>query len=304
MPELSELESTAAFWDWVSYIGLVIAFLGAVSEFITNWTRWIKPPWKLKIEKTSALIVLVGSATGLIASWKLSNINGQIIATLNKQVATSQQEAGKAMTAAANAQTRLEEARARTAKVEEAVANAYKAAKEAEAQARKFEAEIASSNTRAEEAKRIAERERLERVKLAAQVAPRLLSVEQQNTIVSSLKRFKGRNVAVVSYSLDAEGGVLATQIISTLQEAGILVENQVAGLLVTGSFWTGVILSGPAPEQDFVKALTTSFMNYGSLAARNNGTEPIVPVGISKLREKAVFILVGPKPPQTKLSK
>lgn len=88
------------------------------------------------------------------------------------------------------------------------------------------------------------------------------------------------------------------------LKEAGILVEEKIAGLLVGGSFWTGVILKGPTEEQDFIAALTTTLMNDGRLAVRNEVAEFVVPVGISKLREKAVFILVGAKPPRTNVSK
>jgi hypothetical protein len=204
---------------------------------------------------------------------------------------------------AAEAQIRVAEARERTAQVEEKVATAYKAAKDAEAQARKFESVIATANARAEEAKQIAERERLERVKLEAQVAPRRLDREQEKTIINSLSRFRGRSVAVVSYSLDVEGGVLAMQIISILRAAGILVEDSIAGLLTTGSFWTGVIVRGPAEEQDFVSALTTSLKTDGRLAVRNEVKEFVVPPGISKLGEKAVFLLVGAKPPRINVS-
>lgn len=276
----------------------------AAIEFIVSWTTWIKTIWKARVERTSALIVLLGSVVGLVATWKLANISDQIIAILNKQVANAQIEASRAMTTAADAQTRLAEARERTARIEQEVANAYKAAKDAEGQARKFEAIIATSNARAEEAKQIAERERLERVKLEAQVAPRRLSREQEKSIISSLSRFRGRNVTIVSYSLDVEGGVLATQIIAMLQEAGILVEEKVGELFVGGSFWTGVILKGPAEEQNLIAALLTALTNEGQLAVRNEPTKFVVPVGISKLREKAVFILVGAKPPRTNVGK
>jgi len=164
--EISQLEAAGAFWDWVSFISLVFAVLAAITEFVTNWTNWVNSPWKSKIEKTSALIVLLGSAAGLVATWKLSNINTRIIAILNTEVANAQERAAKA---------------------EEAAANALKATKEAETQARKFESQIALSNARAEEAKKIAEREKLERVKLEAQVAPRRLSVEQgKGTLLTS----------------------------------------------------------------------------------------------------------------------
>lgn len=304
MADFSDLEAAGAFWNLVLYVSLVFAIFGAAIEFVASWTTWIKATWKARVERTSALIVFLGSVVGLVATWKLASISDHIIVILNKQVATAQTEASRAMTTAADAQTRLAEARERTARIEQEVANAYKAAKDAEGQARKFEAIIATANARAEEARQIAERERLERVKLEAQVAPRRLSREQEMSITSSLKHFSGRSVTVVSYSLDVEGGVLATQIISTLQGAGILVEEKIAGLAVGGPFWTGVILKGPAEEQDFIDALTTTLMNDGRLAVRNEVTEFVVPVGISKLREKAVFILVGAKPPRTNVDK
>ncbi|UVT19644.1 MAG: hypothetical protein H8K03_17915 [Nitrospira sp.] len=303
MSEISDLEAAGIMWDWVLRGSLIIATLGAFAEFFASWTTVIKTTQETSIEKVAPLVVILGSVGGLAATWNLSNTNGQIIAILNKQVANAQTEAGHAMATAAEAQIRLEEARERTAKVEERVATAYKAAKDAEAQARKFESVIATANARAEEAKQIAEQERLERVKLEAQVAPRRLDREQEKTIINSLSRFRGRSVAVVSYSLDVEGGVLAMQIISILRGAGILVEDSVAGLLTTGSFWTGVILRGPAEEQDFVSALTTSLKIDGRLAVRNEAKEFVVPPGISKLGEKAVFLLVGAKPPRINVS-
>src|SRR5262249_47317332 len=119
MPELSELQSSVTRWEWVSFISLVIAALAALSEVITTWTTWVNSTWKSRIEKTSVLFVFLGSVFGLVATSKLSTLNGRITAIIQKQ-------AGDAMTAAANAEIRLEEQRERTAKIE--------------AQARKFEA--------------------------------------------------------------------------------------------------------------------------------------------------------------------
>jgi hypothetical protein len=106
MLEMSELEKAATCWDWVSYISLVLAFLGAVTEFIANWTGWIKTPWRSQVKRTSTMVVLLGSAVGLVATWKLSNINGQITEILKRQVAVAQTEAAKATVTAADAQTR------------------------------------------------------------------------------------------------------------------------------------------------------------------------------------------------------
>jgi hypothetical protein len=285
MPELSELQSTAARWEWVSFISLVIAALAALSEVITTWTTWVRSTWKSRIEKTSLLFVFLGSVVGLVATWKLSTLNGRINAILNDRVATAQKQAGDAMTAAANAQIRLEEQRERTAKVEGAVA-------EAQAQARKFEAQIASSDARAEEAKRLAEQERLERVKLEAQVAPRRLNVAQQKAITESLKGFNGRTVRLATYALDVDAGMLATQVKPALQQAGILVEDSISNVLPVGGFAVGIHIAGPAAEQDLVKALTESLMRNGKLTAYNRGTKQ--PAGGSMDK---VTVLIGPKP-------
>jgi len=233
MTEIAQLESSALFWDWVSYISLIIAFLAALAEFITNWTTWIEDDWKSKVEKNAALIVVVGSVVGLVTAWKLSNINNRLNDHLRGEVAGAQEKAGQAMTAFANAQTRLEEGKARTALAEKAAAEALKKANEAEGHALKFKAEIASSNARAEEAKLLAERERSERVKLEANVAPRRLTQQQQNAMAKSLRQFKGRSVTVVTYTLDVEAAFLAKQLMIALEAAGIVIEDKVANIPV-----------------------------------------------------------------------
>lgn len=230
MLDLSELEFAATFWDWVSYIGLIVAFLAAFSEFITSWTTWISVEWKPRIEKTSALLVLLGAAVSLIASWQLSNINGRIVAALKKETATAQISAGNAMTSAANAETRLEEAKARTANVEKAVA-------EAQAQARKFEAEIASSSARAEEAKRLAERERLERVKIEERLAWRsLAAVDQQQRLVSKLKTFAGIPFTIRVFQ-EPEALRLLNQIVEILHSASWAQKPIVAAMEVSTKY-------------------------------------------------------------------
>ena len=301
MTEIAQLESSALFWDWVSYISLIIAFLAALAEFITNWTTWIEDDWKSKVEKNAALIIVVGSVVGLVTAWKLSNINNRLNDHLRGEVAGAQEKAGQAMTAFANAQTRLEEGKARTALAEKAAAEALKKANEAEGHALKFKAEIASSNARAEEAKLLAERERSERVKLEANVAPRRLTQQQQNAMAKSLRQFKGRSVTVVTDTLDVEAAFLAKQLMIALEAAGIVIEDKVANILTAGSFYSGIFVSGPVDAQDFLRELVSSIERDGNLAASNNESKPIVPVAISKLKDKAVFILVGVKPARLK---
>ena len=301
MTKIAQLESSALFWDWVSYISLIIAFLAALAEFITNWTTSIEDDWKSKVEKNAALIIVVGSVVGLVTAWKLSNINNRLNDHLRGEVAGAQEKAGQAMTAFANAQTRLEEGKARTALAEKAAAEALKKANEAEGHALKFKAEIASSNARAEEAKLLAERERSEKVRLEANVAPRRLTQQQQNAMAKSLRQFKGRSVTVVTDTLDVEAAFLAKQLMIALEAAGIVIEDEVANILTAGSFYSGIFVSGPVDAQDFLRELVSSIERDGNLAASNNESKPVVPVAISKLKDKAVFILVGVKPARLK---
>src|SRR5258706_3216693 len=63
-----------------------------------------------------------------------------------------------------------------------------------------------------------AEELRAANLALEAQIAPRRLEPSQQQKIANALVWFAGRNVAVVSYSLDVEGAVLCQQLMEVLQ--------------------------------------------------------------------------------------
>jgi hypothetical protein len=200
MPQLSELESTAAFWDWVSYVALIVAFVGALLEFVANQTRAITSPWwRSTIKRTAAWIVLFTLGVGLIASWRLSTINSRIVALLNKAAA----EAGE-----------------RASKADERAGDAFKKAKEAETKALQFEASIASSRARAEEARQIAERERLERVKIEERLAWRSLGgADQQQRIVTKLKKFPGTPFVLRVFQ-EPEALRLLNQVVDILHSA------------------------------------------------------------------------------------
>lgn len=187
------LDAWLLFWIILVVAGLVVEVCVVIKEHRGKTEK--RTVWTLLLELIGPVLITVGVAGELgihvmagHVDTALRNANKKVFALLNKEAADAQKGA----------------------------AEAVKKAKEAEERARKFEASISSANALAEQAKQVAERERLERVKLEAQVAPRLLSVERQRAITASLKRFKGRNVAIVTYSLDVEAAVLASQIIPT----------------------------------------------------------------------------------------
>jgi hypothetical protein len=100
----------------------------------------------------------------------------------------------------ANAQARIQEAK-RDATVGLAKADTEITRLKTETQALQLEVATAKKET---------EHERLERVKLEAQIAPRRLTTEQQKAIAGSLKNFKGRKVRLLTHVYDLEGAVLA----------------------------------------------------------------------------------------------
>jgi hypothetical protein len=120
--------------------------------------------------------------------------------------------------------------------------------------------------------KKVAESERLERMRLEAVVAPRSLTLDQQQKISVLLKRFSGKTVLVESHGMDTEGTLLATQIIAILHAAKISVVDHRAYSVVTGPIATGVGIRGPASEDTLVSTLGEVLRHIGGLEVTVNG--------------------------------
>lgn len=161
--------------------------------------------------------------------------------------------------------------------------------------------EIEKAKADAAEANRKAETEKLERVKLEAIVAPRTLRVDQQLAIARQLRQFAGKRVSVTTYSLDAEGATLATQIIALLGAATIDVDNRIASVMPLGGFSLGIHVTGA--DENLAASIRSALSVTGGLvvAPAINATGAIPSAGIvgndpgSKPVDAA--ILVGVKP-------
>jgi hypothetical protein len=131
-------------------------------------------------------------------------------------------------------------------------------------------------------AKKDAEQEKIERLKLEAQVAPRRLTREQQKAIAAALKPFSGRNVGLFTYVYDLEGAILASQIKPALVEAGISVQDRTSTVMIIGGFTAGISVSGPDSEQGLVRAIADSLRrdaameNYNLLEIRELPNCPV----------------------------
>jgi len=135
------------------------------------------------------------------------------IADTNKKAADANAEAAKANEGLAKSNEKIaslnsqaELLRAEAEKAREAIALA--------------QVDAARANSEAAKANEKAEQERLARLKLEQQIAPRNLSSEQQARIASKLSSFVHERAAITWYPDSLEGGVLANQIASSLTAA------------------------------------------------------------------------------------
>lgn len=154
------------------------------------------------------------------------------------------------------------------AQAESATLNSASAQKEASAAN-----ERASQNEKeAAQLSKQAEAEKIERLRLEQQVSPRILTIVQQQQISLDLQRFAGHTVVVSSYGLDAEGFLVATQVISALKAANISVIDRRASIIVSGGFVSGINVRGPATEDEFTFSLAHALNSKGNLQVGING--------------------------------
>lgn len=170
-------------------------------------------------------------------------------------------------TVVAEAQKESSNAEATAKGFDAQIAESDAKAKSAEATAKKFEATIAEAQRDAAESKKEAAAEQLERIKLEAVVAPRSLSLDIQKGIADACVKFAGHGVLVGSYGMDGEGAALATQIMSALQAARIVVKDNRGGSVVAGEFDVGVqIRNQQAEEHEFASCLADALSRIGKL--------------------------------------
>jgi F0F1-type ATP synthase membrane subunit b/b' len=239
MADLAKLNAALEWWDWVAYVSTGFVLVGVVGETITGLFELIKDSRRSKlVEKASALVLIVGLVGELVSQGKLSRISGQMSDDVSRQVAAANASAADAKERTATAESTLAEAKS----------------------------QAAMASQKAAEAGLAAESERLARVKLEAQIAPRRLSAEQRGAVAAACKRFVGRTIAIQSYSIDVEGRILGQQIADALREAGLVVRTNLAGLMPIGPFQTGIHIHGSSADADLAMALMIVLKQQGGL--------------------------------------
>jgi len=124
----------------------------------------------------------------------------------------------------------------------------------------------AEANSRAAEANKIAETEKLERLKLELKLAPRVISPAHSAQLSAQLKALKGMDVDIVSYEgMGADVAALSQQI------AGVLINAHVNAKIFTpmgGGVVRGILvrseMGSPSNIEDAIGLLVTSFQSIG----------------------------------------
>ena len=214
------------------------------------------------------------------------------------QLATQQKRAADAEANIKIAEQHAAEANTKAERFRLDIANANASSDLAKASVAGATAEAAKATERAAEANRIAEDERLARVKLEAEIAPRRLDQQQMQAIARSLTPFRGRTATVVSYAMDAEGGILCKQLIAALNAAGVVVADSTASFAPIGSISLGLHISGK--DQEFATSLSSTLSDIGGLFVAPLDSPGGGGSGFSfgpSQQESSVTILVGVKP-------
>jgi hypothetical protein len=167
------------------------------------------------------------------------------------------------------------------------------------------DARAAEANKKANEAQERTEAERLQRIKLEQQVAPRRFGPENLKEASQKLTGLAGHLANVSSYSLDLESALFAGQIVDLLKNAGLAVTDNRSSILPMGGFSIGVHMSGSDKKAvEEVALVLWAFSNAvvkidaapSPLQGQDAATSPIsILVGAKPIDAPAGGIVVGP---------
>jgi hypothetical protein len=267
--EILSPDMILARWEYGEYASAFIVILGVVGEFLAEFTN----VWGVRdsrdrrdrLGKKSTLILIVGLVAELVCLVSTNIVSGRIIASLGQQTA-------EAIATAKGFESQIADSNARVKSAEAQVASANASSRDAVVK-------VAEANARAAEARSMAEAERLERIRLQAIVAPRSLSLDQQQQIANALRRFASHRVSISSYGMDGEGAALGAQLIILLRSVlgnGNVLDNR-ATTVVAGGFEFGIHVRGPDAERDFVSSLSNALSMIGELQTFTNDAPPRV---------------------------
>lgn len=211
---------------WMGWATIAVA-TGILGEYVVHFLgkRFdFHKRLELIVEIVAAILVL----GGVVGEYWCGNLEGT--ASKNLEIAARSQVAQLYSEAATATEV--------AGKANEKAAQANEQAEDAEAGAAIAKQNAADANLKAES-------ERLDRLKLEKQLAPRRLDGDQMTALSKAFAPLKGKLVRVASYSMDIESEIVAMQIKGSLETAGATVLNDISAEVPTGNIEIGVIVAG-----------------------------------------------------------
>jgi flagellar biosynthesis GTPase FlhF len=203
---LEQLLSSYNWWMGVSTVAVAVGILGEYVAHFVFEKEARRNRLEMGISIFFGVLVLGGVVGEYVFGKKLSQLSEQIQQVADKQVAQANLDAAQARRDAevvkhqsADTNERAANAEQQAAQENARAAKALQAAEVARKNAEAFQLEIAQANERAaraekdaSQANQQAEQERLARVKIEQQLAPRVLTQKQQEKIQAKLRGFVG----------------------------------------------------------------------------------------------------------------
>lgn len=142
-------------------------------------------------------------------------------------------------------------------------------------------------------------------LELQALVQPRDLTTEQQEAIGRACTAFSGHKVTLQSNTVDLEGWLLAQLIRDSLERAGIQVGYDPGNAPTFATMGSGILVTGPANEQEFITTIRTSLASIGKLRVADQlpaeGGTVLIAVGVRPFRESIPVSATQPATPTAK---
>jgi hypothetical protein len=111
-------------------------------------------------------------------------------------------------------------------------------------------------------------------IALETRIAPRWLTLDECRAVSAAMHPFSGKRVRVQSYSLDAEGSMLAAEIIVCLEgDKTVEVEHALSSITPLGGFGSGVFVDGS--DKGLVEAIRTVLGNAKLVMSSGPGWFP-----------------------------
>jgi hypothetical protein len=289
-----DLASSLHRWEIAEYISEGFVILACAGELIADLgASRLGEKRQKRLERWSTILLVAALTVSLKCLVRTNELSGMVIGSLGNMA----EEAGtKARTAIADASTALSlgrdalakagaaqqslsKAEEEAAQAQTAASSALTLARGARQEADSFERDIALAKKQAAD--------------IAKQLAPRTLNPSDWEAIGKQLKpfaaHFTGRQIALSSYSQDAEGIVFSLEIMECLTRAGISVDPAIGRSIPVGLVEMGVTITGPAEDGDFIKSLGT--------AISSRADDTLVHIEWNSAKYKDLAIRVGVKP-------